>query len=122
MSLSHIDWMLTGFVAAGVLIALSLWSVQRRKDVQFDLLDLLMENGRVSKTAVAFMLVLGVSNWMMMYLLLKDRMTEGYFTIWVSAWIAPLVLRVVFGKTEAPGTTITRLTESSTTVVKDPLP
>jgi len=61
------------------------------------------------------MLVLCVSTWVILYLLRVDKLTEGYFTIWIGAWVVPLVAKVVFNKTEVPefGTTSTTKIEST---------
>lgn len=67
----------------------------------FDLTDLLMENGRVSKIAVAFMLTLVVTTWMMAYMTLNKMMTEGFLIAYMSAWVAPIVARIVKGTPES---------------------
>jgi hypothetical protein len=103
-----IDWMLVVLCGLGLLVAVSLWRAHRSASYTFDLLDLIMENGRVSKIAVAFMLVLGVTSWVIINLMVKDKMTEGYLGTYGTMWVMPLVAKVVFGKTDAPsGTTIT---------------
>ena len=85
-----------------VAAAVSLWRAHKLPDVQFNLLDLLMENGRVSKIAVAFMLVLGVSTWVIVDQQVTGKLTEGMFGLWLTAWVTPLVAKVVFNKTEMP--------------------
>lgn len=90
---------------AGLLIGISLWRAHSRADIEFNLLDLLMENGRVSKIAVAFMLVLGVTTWVTIHLTLSGRLTEGYLGLYLGAWVVPLIAKVVFNKTEAPSLT-----------------
>lgn len=97
-----IDPMLLVLVLGATGIGVSFWRAHRRPDVQFNLLDLLLENGRVSKISFAFMLVLGVSTWVVVDLQVKGRLTDGTFGLWLGAWVAPLVARVVFGKTEMP--------------------
>lgn len=87
-----------GLILALILLVI-LWSLYRfhKGPKQFDLTDLLMENGRVSKIAVAFMLTLVVTTWMMAYMTLTKSITEGYFSIYVAAWIAPIVARIIKG-------------------------
>lgn len=75
----------------------------RSATIPFNLLDLLMEGGKVSKIAVAFMLVLGVSTWVIVHLTIHDKMTEGYLTIYTGAWIVPLVTKVVTNKNDSGG-------------------
>lgn len=87
---------------AALAVVWTLWRAHQRADIDFNLLDLLMEGGRVSKIAVAFMLVLGVSTWVIVSLTVNNRLTEGYFSAYGAMWVAPLVARVVFSKTEPP--------------------
>lgn len=123
MSLTHIDWMVTFLAVMVIGIGLSFWRAQRDPSFNFDAFDLIMEGGRVSKIAVAFMLVLAVTTWVIIDMQIKGTLTEGMFGLYGGMWVLPLVAKVVFNKTEMPGnTTITSLTESRTTVVKDPLP
>ena len=103
-----IDWMLVALCLLALLVSVSLWRAHRNAAYTFDLLDLIMENGRVSKISVAFMLVLGVTSWVIINLMVKDKMTEGYLATYGTMWVMPLVAKVVFAKSEPPtGTTIT---------------
>lgn len=97
-------------LAIGILlIIVSVWSAHKSHSVIFNVFDLLIENGHVSKIAVAFMLVLLVSTWVIVDLQIKDKLTEGMFGLWLTAWVTPLVAKVVFAKTE-PGSTSTTTT------------
>lgn len=98
----RIDWMLVVLAAVVILVGVSLWRAHNNADYTFDLMDLIMENGRVSKIAVAFMMVLGVSTWVVINQEISAKLTEGTFGLWLTAWVTPLVAKVVFGKTEAP--------------------
>ena len=93
-----IDWAIVALLSMVAVAALTLWQAHTRADVQFNLMDLLMENGRVSKIACAFMLVLAVSTWVIVNLTVSGRLTEGYLTIYTGAWIVPLVTKVVANK------------------------
>lgn len=84
-----------------IFIGWTVWRAQRDPEFQFNLFDLLMENDKVSKIAVAFMLTLVFTTWLMLDLQLNGKMTEGYLTTYGAMWVAPLVARVIFGKTEA---------------------
>jgi hypothetical protein len=106
--------MLIILAAAAVIVALSFWRAQRKPGFDFDAFDLIMENGKVSKIALAFMLVLAVTTWIVVDLQIKGHLTEGYFTMYGTMWVVPLVAKVVFNKTEVPaetGTTITSTTK-----------
>lgn len=94
--------MLTILGCVVLLIGFALWRAHISKTAPFDFFDLLTENGRISKIAVAFMTVLGVSTWVIVDLQIKARLTEGIFGMWLGAWVTPLVAKVVFSKTEMP--------------------
>lgn len=100
----RIDWMLTILGSVVFLIGFALWRAHVSKTAPFDFFDLLTENGRISKIAVAFMTVLGVSTWVIIDLQIKAHLTEGIFGMWLGAWVTPLVAKVVFSKTEMPST------------------
>lgn len=97
---------LTGFNKMPLLLAaLGLWFAlcfyrlhrdTRRPD--FDLTDLLMENGRLSKIALGFFVVLALTSWIMIDLQIGGKMTEGYLGLYGGLWVTPLVAKVVWGK------------------------
>lgn len=70
----------------------------------FDLTDLLMEGGHVSKTAVFLCGSYILTTWMMMRLTINGKMTEGYFSIYIGAWIAPILVKILKGDPEPPKT------------------
>lgn len=94
-------WVYTYLLLALVLGALgySIWKAQTDPTITFNLFDLLIENGRVSKVSCAFMGTFLLSCWLMVDLQWSGKMTEGYFTIFGGMWVAPLIARVIFGKT-----------------------
>lgn len=97
-------------IGSGVLMALiaaavawSLYRVHRNPNVEFNLLDLLMENGRVSKVSCLVMGSFAVTTWIMVSLTLTGRQTEGYFTIYGAVWVAPLLARMFAASTKPEG-------------------
>lgn len=115
------EWMLVILAGAAVLIVISFWSFHRNAKVQFNGLDLIMVDGKVDKIAFAFMLVLGVTTWIMIDLQIKGKMTEGYMTTFGAMWVLPLVAKILFNKSEMPGSTVTSSTMvQQTTEVKQP--
>ncbi len=98
-----------------LIIGVSVWNAHKSKTMVFNAFDLLMENGRVSKIAVAFMLVLLVSTWVIVDQQISGKLTEGLFGLWLTAWVTPLVAKVVFAKIDPPGTTST----TSTTIMQE---
>lgn len=79
-------------------ILLSFLRAHRNHSIKFDAFDLVMENGRVSKIALAFMLVLCVSSWVIVDQQIKGKLTETMFGLWLTAWVTPLVTKVVWNK------------------------
>lgn len=94
--------MLTVLALAALVIGVSFWRAHQRHDIDFNAFDLVLENGRVSKISFAFMLVLGVTTWVIIDLQIKGKLTEGYFTTYGAMWVLPLVAKVVFNKSEMP--------------------
>ncbi len=66
----------------------------------FDLTDLIMENGRISKLASTMLGAFVIHSWIMVELTLANKMTEGYITLYGTIWIAP-VLAQMFTKPAA---------------------
>ena len=77
-----------------LVILWSFYRAQRDPEFHFDLFDLLMENGKVSRLAFAFMCTLGVTSFLMIRLTIDQRMTEGYFGLYSAAWIAPIIAKL----------------------------
>lgn len=96
--LAAMDWMLVALVGGMAVIAYSLYRAHCDPDNKINLVDLVLENGRMSRTGVAFMVTLGFSVWMMVNLEVKGHMTEGYFTTFCAVWVTPIVARLVFQK------------------------
>ena len=84
----------------GALLIISLvvaWSLYRAhmvQDNQFNLLDLLMENGRVSKLACVFLGSFGVTSWVMVRLTLDNHMSEAYLAAYGALWIVPITAKL----------------------------
>ena len=114
------DWMLIILGCAAALIALSVWRAHRASGNTFDAFDLIMEDGKVSKIALAFMLVLAVTTWIVVDLTIKGKLTEGIFTMYGTFWVVPLVAKVVFNKPDAAsaGTVVTTTKIESTETAK----
>lgn len=89
-------------IAASVLIIVILivgWLLHRRDaddKSKLNLEDLLLgEDGRLSKAAAVMMGAFALTTWLMAYLALTGKMTEGYLAIYVGAWIAPTVTTLI---------------------------
>lgn len=93
-------------------IAVSLVRRSRLSTSQINLEDLLLgEDGKISKVAAVMMGAYAMTTWLMIYLALNSKMTEGYLAIYVGAWIAPTVTKMIVNAPVVPAKT-----ESSTIV------
>ena len=106
------------FALAAFVLLLLIWrslaKMHADESVNFDLRDLLMENGRVSKAACVMMGAFAVTTWQFVYYTLNGKLTEGYLGIYVAAWIAPVVARLISNNDGNSGATVT--TETKTTL------
>lgn len=87
-----IDWMLTGLAFGALLAVYSFWRAHTRKGFDFNAFDLLMENGRVSRKAVFFVLAGLVSTWTIVHREIQGTLNEGFFGLWLAAWVTPLIM------------------------------
>lgn len=73
--------------------------------------DLLLgDDGKASKAAAVMFGAFGCTTWLMVYLALTAKMTEGYFAAYLAAWVAPTIMRLI--TTRAAATVA--ITETST--------
>ena len=82
--------LLIGFLV----LAWSFYRAQKNQNFSFDLFDLVMENGKLSKTSVAFMATLIVTSWVMLRLTLDGKLSDGIFMGYGAVWITPLVAKL----------------------------
>lgn len=101
-------------LAAGFAVILITFWLAHQSNSSFNALDLIMEDRKVSRVAFAFMLVLGVSTWVIVDQQIKGRLSEGIFGLWIASWVTPLVAKMVFGKSDMPAGTIMTSTMSVT--------
>lgn len=80
----------------------------------FNLFDLIMENGRLSKISCLVMGAFTVHTWIMVRLTFDGKMTEGYLTIYGATWVAPMLARMFSAspsRVEPAGVTTTTTTK-----------
>ena len=112
----HVNLIQGAAWVAVLLIAWSMYRAQRDKEfASFNLFDIIMDSGRLSRLAVVFMGTWFVTSAIMVQLVLDNKMTEGYFTAYAAAWIAPIISKL-FAPAPAPSTTTT--TSMSSTEIK----
>jgi hypothetical protein len=86
-----------------VAIVYILMKRDRSSSSRINLEDLLLgEDNKVSKAAAVMLGSFAMTTWLMVYLALGAKMTEGYFTIYCGAWIIPTVTKLITGRPPAP--------------------
>ena len=87
-----------------LIVALSVaWSLYRanRNIAKFNLLDLIMENERVSKMACIAMGAFIVLSWIMVRLAIDGKMTEGYMGLYGALCFTPICAKLFSPPKEA---------------------
>lgn len=88
-------------LAAGALIVLlTFWRAHKSKNIDFDLLDLLKQNGRASKVAVIIMGAFCVSTWTVINREVHGTLTSDFFGLYLTAWVAPLITLIATSNAE----------------------
>lgn len=103
-----------------ILALMVVWSFYRaHKDPgnEINIFDLIMDQGRISKMAFAFITTLGVTSWIMIRLTVEGKLSEGYFTGYGLMWVAPLVAKL-FSAPPPPSNTTTTTTTSTAQEIK----
>ena len=77
-----------------IALAWSFYRAQKDHTSTFNLFDLLMENGKLSKVSVAFMITLCVTSWAMLRMVIDGKLTDGIFMGYGAMWVAPLVAKL----------------------------
>jgi len=84
-----------------------------RSRINFD--DLLLgEDGKLSKAAAVMMGSFAMTTWLMVYLAMNEKMTEGYFTAYLGAWVLPTVAKLVMNRPLPNVATVEETTISTT--------
>lgn len=75
-------------VLMSVLVIGVVWSWHRNAGMSFDLSQVLVDSvtGKISIEKVGFMVALAISTWGFVTLILRDKMTEWYFTAFLSVF------------------------------------
>jgi hypothetical protein len=89
-----------------IVILTILWSLERRSrnaHSKINLDDLLVgDDNRLSKAAAVMMGSFAMTTWVIVYLALNNHLTEGYFSAYIAAWVAPAVAKIIKGTAPTP--------------------
>src|ERR1035437_11018088 len=106
--------------ALGIILLLLLWSfykAQRDPANNFNLFDLIMENGRVSRIGFAYLVGLLVTSWVLVRMAQNEqRSLDVVFSAYLAAWVAPIVAKL-FSPPPPAGTTTTQTSATVTQTV-----
>lgn len=70
------------------------YKAQKNPNFQFDIFDLVMHEGKLSKTSVAFMVTLIVTSWVLIRATLDGKLTDTFFIAYGTMWVAPLLTKM----------------------------
>lgn len=86
-------------ILAGAVLVI-LWTLihaHRSVKNDFDLFDLLKQNGRASKVSVIIMGAFSVSTWTVVNREMHGTLTSDFFGLYLTAWVAPLITLLATG-------------------------
>ena len=110
-------WMYGLLAIIAVIIGVSFYAMQKDANNQFNVLDLLMENGRTSRIAAAFNVALISTTWVFIKLSVDGKMTEGYMLTYGGMWVTPIISRMFSTNQVTSSSTTTTTTAQESVVV-----
>jgi hypothetical protein len=100
---------LSMLVVLAILSFVLAWSLIRRSRSDqsgINLDDLLLgEDGKISKAAAVMLGSFVMTSWVIVYLTLTNKLTEGYFGAYLLAWVSPTVTKLIKGPSVTTTTT-----------------
>ena len=75
-----------------ILAVLIFWNIQRDKNNQIDLKDLVCKDGRINEAKFLRFTTFVVSTWGFVYLIVDQRFSEWYFAGYMAAWTGNALL------------------------------
>ena len=78
-----------------IIVILSLafiWNIQRDRENQVDIKDLICTNGRINEAKFMRFTAFVVSTWGFIYLIVDQRFSEWYFAGYMAAWAGNALL------------------------------
>jgi hypothetical protein len=87
-----------GLLLIVIMVVRTLWNRDKCDESRISFDDLLLDaDGRMSKSAIVMFGSFGMTTWLMVFLALSDKMSEGYLTIYGGLWIIPSVTKLIKG-------------------------
>ena len=100
------------------LVGFSFWKLHRDPASTFNVFDLVMDGGRLSRMACVFVGAFFVCSWIMVKLTLDAKMTDGYFLAYGGIFVTPIVAKLFSGPPPSSSTIMV----TSKTVDSEPAP
>jgi len=75
-----------------VIALLIIWNIQRDKNNQIDLKDLICHDGKINSNKFMRFTAFVVSTWGFIYLIVDQRFSEWYFAGYMAAWTGSALL------------------------------
>lgn len=85
-----------------VLFLMVLWNIQRDKNNQVDVKDLVCTDGRLNEAKFMRFTAFAVSTWGFVYLIVDQRFSEWYFTGYMAMWAGNALLNKWLSTKEPP--------------------
>jgi hypothetical protein len=90
-------------VIVAIIAMLVAWNIQRDKNNQIDLKDLVCTDGQLDEKKFMRFTAFVVSTWGFIYLIVDQRFSEWYFTGYMALWAGNALLdKWITGKTSQP--------------------
>ena len=122
MNVSLHDGVMGGIL--GIVILLIVWVLERRSKnavSKINLDDLLIgDDGKISKAAFVMHGSFVVTSWVMVYQTLNKTLTDASFGLYVAAWVAPTVTKLIKGAPPPVSSTETTVISSTKEVTPPP--
>lgn len=109
-----------GPIYAIIVLIVCIWLYRKHRDPasDFDLTDILKENGRVSKIAIGYLVTLFTSSWYIVHEAIEKQLTDTAFAAYLATWVVPIVTHLLKSqdtKTSVSSSSVTVTTEKAPT-------
>lgn len=84
--------MVISLIVLVMMAALFIWNIQRDRDNQVDIKDLICEDGHINEHKFMRFTAFVVSTWGFVYLIVDQRFSEWYFAGYMAAWTGNALL------------------------------
>jgi hypothetical protein len=106
------------FAIAMLLVIWSFYHAQRDPSNNFNLFDLIIDGGKVSRIGFAYLVGLLVSSWVLIKMVENEaRNIDVVFSAYLAAWVIPIVSKLF--SPPAPSGTVTTQTSATVTQTVD---